>query len=279
MKRWGTRAASTALLGLAVGVSGCATLPSSGPTAQDIVRGQKSVKNDIGFKIVTIDSSVVGDVTREDSIAAAKPSELAFFKTAATNDGLGPGDVLSISVFEVGVSLFGAQTAGGFDPSARSEILPPVTVDRNGAITLPYAGRLMVAGRTPADVQRMIEDALRSFSQKPQVIVSLRDNVSNTVILFGAVRKPGRYPLTLGHERLLDAVALGGGLENSAEDTIVRVTRGASILEERLGRIRSGDPGDFPLMGGDRVELIKRPRTFLILGASSHVSQGVVRDG
>ncbi len=53
----------------------------------------------------------------------------------------------------------------------------------------------------------------------------------------------------------------------------MRFNRGGRTLEERLGRIRAGAADDLVLVPGDRIELIKRPRSFLVLGASTRVSQ------
>jgi len=87
------------------------------------------------------------------------------------------------------------------------------------------------------------------------------------------VRRPGRFDLSLQNERLLDAIALAGGADYSSEDTVVRFTRGTRTVEERLARIRSGAGDDLVLVPGDRIELIKRPRSFLVMGASTRVSQ------
>ena len=87
------------------------------------------------------------------------------------------------------------------------------------------------------------------------------------------MHQASRYNLTLQRERLLDAIALAGGATNSAEDTVVRFNRGSQFLEERLGRIRAGAADDLVLIPGDRIELLKRPRSFISLGATGKVEQ------
>jgi polysaccharide biosynthesis/export protein len=263
---------TTALAGLTL-LAGCASLPSSGPTAADIRRGQRE-GNELGFQIVDVSPTVMKDVTERANAADAAMPTLAQLAAEGRNDVIGPGDVLQIGIYEVGVSLFGPNSvSGGFTPSARGEAFPAVVVDREGAIDLPYVGRLVVDGRTPVEVQEMIVRGLRGKSQSPQALVVVKENVSRTVYVSGEVRRPGRMNLTVQRERLLDAIALAGGSENSAEDTIVRFTRGTTTLEERLGRIRGAAPDDLTLVPGDRIELIKRPRSFIVLGASSKVSQ------
>jgi polysaccharide export outer membrane protein len=273
-KRFSSRArAFAALSGFAL-LAGCAALPSSGPTAGEIKRGTRD-QNELGFKIVDIDPGVVNDiVTRAAAADAAQPT-LSSLAHEGRNDVVGPGDILGIGIFEVGVSLFGSSTAAGgvADPSARAQTFPEVVVDREGTITLPYVGRLEVAGHTVSEIQSMIVRGLRGKSQSPQALVVIKQNLSSTVYVAGDVHQPGRYNLSLQQERLLDAIALAGGATNSAEDTVVRFNRGTHFLEERLGRIRSGAADDLMLNPGDRIELLKRPRSFISLGATGKVEQ------
>jgi polysaccharide export outer membrane protein len=262
-----------AISGLAL-LAGCASLPSSGPTAGEIKRGTQD-QNQLGFKIVDIDGPLLQQIVARDAAADAAQPTLSSLAREGRNDVVGPGDLLSIGIYEVGVSLFGSSTYGGgvADPSARAETFPEVIVDRDGTITLPYVGRLNVAGHSTTEIEAMIVRGLKGKSQTPQALVSIKQNISSTVYVAGDVHTPGRYNLTLQSERLLDAIALAGGATNSAEDTVVRFNRGSQFLEERLGRIRAGAADDLMLVPGDRVELLKRPRSFISLGATGKVEQ------
>lgn len=266
---------------LAALLAGCATLPASGPTAHQIIRGARPDRNAIGFRVVDLDSNVLADSLRDEEVSASRSATLATLGQDARADAVGPGDVLSISIYEVGAALFssGRGSSDGFDPSAHGENFPTVTVDRDGTIKLPYIGQIAVAGHTTVEIEALIEHNLHGLSQNPQALVAIKQNFSNTVFVAGDVRKPGRFDLTLQRERLLDAIAAAGGAANSSEDTIVRFNRGARTMEERLGRIRSGAADDLMLIPGDRIELIKRPRSFIVLGASSRVSQVAFETG
>jgi len=265
--------AFSALSALAL-LAGCATLPSSGPTAGEINRGLKD-QNEIGFKILDIDGPLVDKINAEAAAADAAQPTLSSLAQEGRNDVIGPGDDLSIGIYEVGVSLFGSsEGAGGvIDPAARAQTFPDVLVAGDGTIKLPYIGSLKVEGHTPAEVQAMIVRGLKGKSQSPQALVTIKSNIASTVYVAGDVHAPGRYNLSLQRERLLDAIALAGGATNSAEDTVVRFNRGTHFLEERLGRIRSGAADDLVLIPGDRVELLKRPRSFISLGATGKVEQ------
>ena len=269
-----TRARAFAAASALALLSGCAALPSSGPTAGEISRGARD-QNQLGFKIVDIDGPLVEKINAEAAAADAAQPTLSSLAQDGRNDVIGVGDDLSIGIYEVGISLFGSSEGSGgvIDPAARAQTFPDVLVAGDGTIKLPYIGTLKVEGRTPSEVQTMIVRALKGKSQSPQALVAIKTNIASTVYVAGDVHAPGRFNLSLQRERLLDAIALAGGATNSAEDTVVRFNRGTHFLEERLGRIRSGAADDLVLIPGDRVELLKRPRSFISLGATGKVEQ------
>lgn len=268
---------------LACGVSACASLPSSGPTANQVVAGERREATDLGFQLVDLTAKTLPTT---DQTPMMSPAALAGLDRSGRVDLLGPGDVLSISVFEVGVTLFGgaAQLGGAtggaagsasFDPTARAQSLTGVTVRGDGSIQLPYIGRLDVAGRTTGDVERLVVARLRGLSQAPQALVTVVQNVHNTVLVSGSVARPGRQTLTLARERLLDAVAAAGGVGTGGgpENTVVRVRRGDQVASAYLAAIESGGSADIVLLPGDRIDVLRRPRTFAVFGAAGKVSQ------
>jgi protein involved in polysaccharide export with SLBB domain len=77
---------------------------------------------------------------------------------------LGVGDVVSVTIFE--------PEPGGFfvpsDPGARpGNFVPNQIVDTSGNITVPYAGTIRAAGRTPSEVQQAIMEALMARVSGP----------------------------------------------------------------------------------------------------------------
>lgn len=257
-------------------LSGCKSLPSSGPTAAQIVKRANDTKSEFRFNIVPLDNEAVHVLNEAQNARVAATMTLALLDSPPRPDVLGPGDVLNISIYEVGVSLFSrvtAAVAGVFDPAVHGEKFPEVTVDEQGKISLPYGGVFDVTGRTPAELESLINRRLSGLSQQPQAMVTLAKNVSNTVIVAGNVNKPGRYDLTFNRERLLDAVALAGGASASSEDTLVRFGRGERMIEQRLDSVRAGSRDDLVLMPRDHIELIARPRSFTVFGATGKVSQ------
>lgn len=256
-------------------LAGCASLPSNGPTARSVIHQSRGRDGSIKFRIIDLDLSAVDALNSAERERAATLPALSALAQDRRSDLIGPGDVLGITVYEVGVSLFGGGRSGlgGFDPSARGEPLPETVVDSDGRIDLPYLGSIELAGLTAQQAQQRIAAGLRGKSQDPRVVVTIKQNVTNTGYISGVIAHPGRFPLTLGRERLLDVIAAAGGSSAPPDDTVVRFVRGSASIEQRLGTIRPNSPDDLTLNPGDRIELIRRPRTYSVFGAATRISQ------
>ncbi|KQM67799.1 hypothetical protein ASE75_02540 [Sphingomonas sp. Leaf17] len=280
----GNRVAICLVVSAAGIVSGCSSLPTSGPTARQIIANEKDEAARIGFQIVNLDATTLPQAGATDAMSSAGIAALA---RNGRVDQVGPGDVLSITIYEVGVTLFGSGTTtlggtagsgaagGGYDPSAKAQNLAGVTVRDDGTIRLPFIGNLRVAGRTTAEIEAMIVAKLRGMSQAPQALVTISGNMTNTILVSGAVTRPGRQQLSLVRERLLDAIAAAGGTgeRDGPQSTVVRFTRDGQSAEAYLGTIAPGSAADLTLLPGDRIDLIRRPRSFSVFGAAGKVMQ------
>jgi polysaccharide export outer membrane protein len=253
----------------AVLLSACATLPSSGPTGNQITRAVTAPESNI--QLVEI-----ADISSLPTSPAPIPLTLTNLAPPPT-DTVGPGDVLDISIYESGVTLFGggatklSPDTGSFDSSAKVERLGGSRVDDSGSIRLPYAGRLQVAGRTVAEIGSLIRAALRGYSQDPQVLVTIREMITNSVIVGGEVNKPGRLVLPTNRETVADAIALAGGYRGDAKDLAVRLQRQTVTDEFRLSDAISGTEAELRVYPGDRLSIIRAPRSFSVMGAPGQV--------
>lgn len=253
-------------------LGGCATLPSSGPTASQVMTASDATAR-LPATLIDLDADSVAETNRAPPPIGA-PAQLA---AHGNIDRIGPGDVLQISVFEIGTTLFsaGSGPAGSLagQPAAAGSALPPITVAADGTIAVPYAGRIDAAGQTAQTVAMMIEGRLRGLSEYAQVSVAVRENLTNSVFVLGGVKTPGRVPLSLTREHLLDAIALAGGSVSKPQDTTVRITRTGQSAEIGLDELLAGSPDDLVLLPGDRIELLTRMQSFTVFGASDKVSE------
>lgn len=253
-------------------LSACSSLPTSGPSNSEVLDQAVAEKNPIGLRIVDLNAATV------QTLLAHPDRPLSVIDKLRTNrpvDQLGPGDVVTVTIYEAANGLFNVRRATDQEPAAGSsgETLPRLQVDRSGNIMVPYAGEIHVAGHTTTQVQRIIEDRLSAKASQPQVVVSLVTNGSNIVYISGDVRNPGRYPLSLAHENLLDVIALAGGPTHSPQDTLVKVTRRNRDVTTSLTRIQTISQENIPVEPQDRIQVDFLPRTYLSFGATGRVAQ------
>jgi polysaccharide export outer membrane protein len=217
--------------------------------------------------------------TAVDLPIAAEPSVVfsSNYTPAPSTDILGAGDVLDIVIYESGITLFGRTASGAgdgnADTSAKAERLPPSRVGDDGAINIPFIGEVSVAGRTTAEVERLLRQALRRKSQNPQVLVSIREGLTYSVIIGGDVARPGRLVLPTNRETLSDVIALAGGNRGEIKDMLVRVQRDGEKGEFRLSDILSYPERDVRIFPADRISVVRMPRSFSVLGAAGRAEQ------
>lgn len=267
------RALALSASAAALALGGCASLPVSGPTGRAVVRDVTDPATNAQVRYVPVtDVSALPAATVQPAIE--EPGDLP-----PPTDLIGPGDILQITVFEAGVSLFSGGARGGgptipntsLEGAAQATNLPPARVDDEGYIRLPYAGRLRAAGQTPAQLQAAIRASLRGMSQNPQVNVRIEQSVTNSAIIGGEVARAGRLVLTTNRETLSQALALVGGYRGDAKDLTVRVQRQGRQVEYRLSDVMSGPSRDMRVLPGDHIEVVRQPMTFSVMGAPGRV--------
>ncbi|RZF60901.1 polysaccharide export protein [Sphingomonas populi] len=252
----------------------CASLPSSGPTGKHVRDSAALVQPDgVGIQLVE-----VSDASAMPAGTSTTKSVFPEF-TPPPTDMIGPGDVLSITIYEAGVTLFGGGAvvtggkSGAFDPSVKAQALPPARVDDSGDIVVPYAGKLRVMGKTASEVQDQIRRALRGVSADPQILVSLAQVITNSVIVGGEVARPGRLVLQTNREKVSDVIALAGGQRGNTKDIALRISRGSNTIDMRLSELFDNPSADITAYPGDRLTLLQSPLTFSVLGAPGRVDQ------
>jgi polysaccharide export outer membrane protein len=129
-------------------LSGCSILPASGPSRKAMVETAMPSLNtpEPAFALVEINDFSLSVLARR-----APPSLRGFFgdyRPAATQT-IGVGDSVQITVWEAASGgLFSAPVSDRVSPGSRSAAIPDQIMGRDGSVTVPYAGRIQVAGRT-----------------------------------------------------------------------------------------------------------------------------------
>jgi polysaccharide export outer membrane protein len=187
---------------------------------------------------------------------------------------IGIGDTVSVSIWEAaGGGLFGASPIAGVSPGSRSVTIPEQVVGADGGISVPFAGRVPVAGRSTVDVQHEVEQRLAQKAIEPQVIVTITRSVTYAATVSGEVVNGARVPLSVNGDRLLDLIALAGGAKSAVYDTFVRLSRDGVTVTIPMERLVS-DPGEnIFAQPGDVLTLVRTPQTYSVLGATGQNAQ------
>jgi polysaccharide export outer membrane protein len=183
---------------------------------------------------------------------------------------IGHGDSLEITIWEAPpATLFGAGVVDPRLPSAaRAATFPEQTVDRDGMVSVPFAGRVLAAGLSPLEVEAEIARRLKGKANQPEVVVRRVRNASATVTVVGEVTASTRLPLTAAGERLLDALAAAGGVRQPVTKTTLQVTRGDAFHSLPLDLVIRDPRQNVPLQPGDVVTALFQPLSFTALGAT-----------
>jgi len=255
----------TTLLAL---VSACSNwLPTSGPSTR--VLEEATAQTSSMIQLVEINGAVNSrNVTREQRQLFSESFGANIIPTYAIN----PGDVLAVSIWEANPALlFGASpamSAFSGSSSSKNSSLPDQMVGADGHITVPFAGRLRVAGKTIAVIEAEIVSSLQGKANSPQVIVQMTKGNTSNVTVVGEVGKSDLVPLTPKGERLLDAIALAGGVKQAVNKITLQISRQGQVRTMALDRVIQDPAQNIRLNPGDVITAFFQPFSFTALGAT-----------
>lgn len=157
---------------------------------------------------------------------------------------LGAGDLFDIRVYR------------------NEELSASYSVNAEGTISFPLIGEVVVAGKTPEQVESEIRTRLSDgYLVDPQVSILVTEYRSKKISIFGQVQKPG----TLGYVdgmTIVEAISRAGGFTGMASKNSVKVTRIAGDDKKRftipVEAIGQGQAANFFIRPGDIVFVPER---------------------
>lgn len=244
-------------------VSACSTLPRAGPYRSAMMNAGAD-RHDIA--VVDVDPRVIGLVQNTVS-----PSLVGTFGETKPpqEQRIGVGDSVQITLWESGAGgLFSSPAVDRSNSGSRSITIPEQVVAHDGSITVPFAGRIAVAGRTPPEIERVIVARLKDKALDPQALVSVTRNISNTATVMGEVGPGARVPLSVRGDRLLAAIATAGGIRAPVSDISVVLSRANQTVRVPMEAVLDNPRENIYLQGGDVVTLVRDPQSFTAIGAT-----------
>jgi polysaccharide export outer membrane protein len=164
---------------------------------------------------------------------------------------IGPRDLLGITVW-------------GQDDLSRD-----YTVDHDGFVPFPLLGRVRAAELTAKELAgRLTEHLGKDYLVDPQVIVTVKEYLSQKVQVLGAADKPGVYYLT-GSTTLVEILSRAGGFASTTGKEVILVRdAGASgggsnrALRLSLEKIQAGDPAENILVRSQDIIILSRAQAY-----------------
>ncbi|PWB92680.1 sugar transporter [Methylosinus sporium] len=252
----------------AASLSGCSLLPGSGPSGDAVMTAgtPSESRPETAFALVEIDTNVVAALARHG--APGLRGSFGDYRPPASQP-IGVGDTLQITLWEAASGgLFSSPAMERASPGSRSATIPDQTVGRDGSVTVPYAGRIQVAGRSQQEVEAAIVERLRGKAIEPQALVNVSRNVTNTATVTGEVTQGARVPLTLRGDRVMDVIAAAGGFRSPVHETFVSLTRGDRTARAPIQALLANPHENIFVRPGDVLTVERTPQTFTVAGAT-----------
>jgi polysaccharide export outer membrane protein len=243
-------------------------MPADGPQSMDIRSSEVGAPESLPYALVKLTPDVVhmlGRYTPRLSTAFADKSPPKAFR-------FGIGDTVSVTIFEAAAGGLFIPAEAGVRPG-NFVTIPNQAVDDRGNISVPYAGAIQAKGRTPAEIQRVIVDALKSRAIEPQVVVSLVTQNTSLISVLGDVHTAGRFPASPSGERVLDLVARAGGPVTQGYDGWVTLERQGHRASVPFGALLYEPSNNIYTLPNDVIYLYAQPQTYVSFGAAGTQGQ------
>jgi len=155
-------------------------------------------------------------------------------KAPVASSSLGPGDFVLVKIWR------------------EPELSDTVQVDNAGIAVFPKLGPIEVTGIRPDSLERLLVRDYSRYLQNPSIKVT----VLRRITIWGAVMRPGTYPVDLTMA-ITDALALAGGASSEGKSDKVELRRGSMRgmidLSGETKRV-----GDLSLRSGDQLVVPRR---------------------
>jgi polysaccharide biosynthesis/export protein len=120
----------------------------------------------------------------------------------------------------------------GVNVTEQSADLISYSVDGEGNIELPYAGKFKVSGKSLNVIKKELENALKAYITDAAVTVKM---INNYVSVLGEVHQPGKYLIYKDRMNIFQALAMAGDLgdfSNRQKLQIIRQTSDGTVVKE-----------------------------------------------
>jgi polysaccharide biosynthesis/export protein len=253
--------APMALAALALGVSGCGSLPRGAAVSGEVLRQANAEGADCAVYPVT--SRALPALAGWPEAGERPGGQWLPRSRGAATPVLKPGDRVALTIWDTDENSLLTT------PTQKSAAIPEMTVGADGEIFVPYLGGVYVGNMTPQEARDTVQGQIETVLPSAQVQLALTaPGRRNSVDLVGGVTQPGPVPLPDRDFTVLGLIGQGGGPNDSIRNPRVRLVRDGRDYSISLERLYAEPALDTTLRGGDQVIVVEDERYFLSLGAA-----------
>jgi polysaccharide export outer membrane protein len=260
------------LVGSALSLAACSSLPSSGPNDQRILNSAAARLTSssgstarLQYALVDVDKSVIDDVP--DYTVGSLSKSFGGSGSQPANLRIGIGDMVQLTVFEsADGGLFIPQ--GGGNSTGNYVTFPSQAVDASGVINVPYVGEVKAVGLSVPELEALVAQKLAPRAIEPQVIAAVNRGSTAEISVLGDVSAPQRLPASLAGERVLDVLARAGGVKSEPFETFVSLTRRSKKATIYFNELVDHAKENIYVQAGDVIYVSAEQRTFTAFGST-----------
>ncbi|WP_068089328.1 polysaccharide biosynthesis/export family protein [Polycladidibacter stylochi] len=244
-------------------LASCSSLPAFGPSADDIQASSMPtfVVSDslLPYQLIDVSGNIMPVLKQE---SRQFPNNFIKQQFLTSDEVIGPSDELIIKFWEM--SREGLFSYNDNDDSAFT-----LTVSNSGDINPPYVGNIHVSGLTKKQIRKKLLAMYRGKAIDPEVNIHVKKVVGRGVSVLGDVKRPGRVDIPANGLRLLDVMAMTGGVIGPTWENVLTIKRKNISFPIRYDYVLDRDINNVVLLPGDVVQVERTPRKFSVYGAVS----------
>lgn len=147
------------------------------------------------------------------------------FKTAGLHRGQLVGEYRLAKYDTIQLTVLGFPNGLGYSTGSTDGNGDVITIGPDGYASLPYVGRVMLAGLTLDEASELIKGKLSQYIKIPEMHVSMKSYGPRRVYVMGEVPSPGIKDMGIDNLNAYAAITAAGGFSNRARSTRVQVIR------------------------------------------------------
>ncbi len=242
-------------------LSGCAVLPSDGPSPRAIKAASRVPLPEETPALLSYDLKKI----TADMPASGKAHKTTGFSKKLRGPRVIPNRIAAGDTIQM--TLWENAEVGLLAATGERATQVVLTVDENGSVNVPYIGGIRAEGQTLSALRERLITRYRQQTLDPEITLSLLKSTSRLATILGDVRNDGRIEVPLEGLSLVEMVAQAGGTGAPTWEVQVQLMRSGQRETVLLSDVFHFPKNNVSILPGDIVHIVHNPRRYIVMGA------------